>query len=1065
MLSAENISAPKSARHSVSRPLVAAAVAAALAGVVSMPGLAADAPADEEGLSEITVTGSRIQRRDLSAPSPIVTVAPEALTNSATTAIESVMQQLPQFVPAGNQFVSGAQASATTTPGAATLNLRGLGVNRNLVLLDGRRMQPANATLAIDINTIPMAALQGVEVITGGASSVYGPDALAGVTNFILKKNFEGMTVDAQTGVTAEGDGNDTRFSVLMGTNSADGRGNILLSVDWNKRGAVFQRDRDFYVDGWRDPANPGGDFMQQPTYVGTPAAGLPINNPSQAAVNTIYGRTTGAPGVGAEHRFNLDGTPFVQNLGGLGYNGPANGALDAGRNSMVNRLSNGNLDQKYITQFASTPLERYSLFMRGNYELTDNVSAFVQANYTNTTVTTRGNLAPAITVWSVPIPRDGRTLPAALNTLLDSRVQSNFTSGPQAGQPNPNTGPNAPWALFRVLDFFGPLQAQNTSNVYQVLAGLQGKAGIKDWTWEAYFSRGDTSTYSEVRTPSLQRYAQLAAAPNFGRNALITSPPTGVLAGRGYTLRCTSGLPIFQDFTPSADCLNSITTRNKTKTTLSQDVIEANLQGAAFNLPAGEARFAAGVAWRRNNFAFDPGFPEEQINDNPIGLFASNQTAGRVQVKEAYGELLAPIVKNVELELGYRVSDFQTGSQSTTEGTYKALATWKALDSVTFRGGYSFATRAPNAAEAFAGPTLLVVPFPDGDPCSVSTRSPWGNRPASNWNQPTAAANPNTAQVQALCRAIIGNNTSQFDLQTYNPVAGPNGFTRANPPFFPLEIEVQQGALANPSRPGQIKPEQGRTWTLGTVLTEPFGAERLTVTVDAYRIRVTDAIAPISSITVYNNCFNFNGTSNPTYSISNPFCQLIRRNAQTGDREEVAAVFSNLGTIETQGVDLTVDWKRDIGPGTFGFNTSLNWLDYYRYQPDPTQRQNDATGTLDQGGMFDYRLLTNLTYKWDNFDVLLNWRHLPAIDSAAVSLSPVRPQPQQGAGSYDVFGLTGSYTFGKYQIRAGIDNVLDRQPEAINLIPGIDSNTDQTNPSYYDILGRRFFVGFRANL
>jgi iron complex outermembrane recepter protein len=1060
MISAEQYSAPKAARAYFSRSIVAGAVAAAIAGVVTLPAYGADAPAEDEALSEITVTGSRIQRRDLNAPSPVVTVSTEVLSNSATTAIESVMQQLPQFVPAGNQFVSGAQASATTTPGAATLNLRGLGVNRNLVLIDGRRAQPANATLAIDINTIPQAAIQGVEVITGGASSVYGPDALAGVTNFILKKNFEGMTVEAQTGVTAEGDGNDTRFGVLMGMNSADGRGNIMVSVDWNKRGGVFQRDRDFYVNGWRDPANPGGDFMQQPTYVGTPAAGLPNNTPSAAATCGIFGlpadcaanvpgRGVIGPGAGAELRFNLNGTPFIQNVGGLGYNGPANGALDAGRNSMVNRLSNGNLDQKYITQFASTPLERYSMFLRGTYDLTDNISAFMQANYTNTSVTTRGNLAPAITVWSVPIPRDGRTLPAALNTLLNSRVQSNFTTGPQAGQPNPLTGPNAPWALFRVLDFFGPLQAQNTSDVYQVLAGLQGKMGIKDWTWETYFSRGNTATYSEVNTPSLQRYQQLAAAPNFGRNALITSPPAGVLAGRGYTLRCTSGLPIFEEFTPSADCINSITTRNKTKTTLTQDVIEANMQGAAFNLPAGEARFAAGLAWRRNDFRFDPGFPEEQINDNPIGLFASNQTAGRVQVKEAYGEILAPVIKDVELELGYRLSDFNTAG---TESTYKALFTWKALDSVTLRGGYNFATRAPNAAELFAGPTLLVVPFPDGDPCSVSTLAPWGNR----------ASNPNRQQVQNLCRAIIGNSTSQFDLQTYNTIPGPNGFTRANPPFFPLEIEVQQGALGG-RVPQPLNPEQGRTWTLGAVLTEPFGAERLTVTVDAYRIKVTDAIAPISSITVYNNCFNFNGQTNPTYSVTNPFCQLIRRNAQTGDREEVAAVFSNLGTIETQGVDLTVDWKHDFGPGTFGINTSLNWLDFYRYQPDPTQRQNDATGTLDQGGMFDYRLLTNFTYKWNNFDFLLNWRHLPSVESAAVSLSPL--STQQGAGSYNVFGLVGSYTFGKYQIRAGIDNVLDQEPEAINRIPGGDSNTDQTNPSYYDILGRRFFVGFRANL
>lgn len=1019
--------------HFLVRAAVASAVASAMAATFNVH--AQDAAA-EESLDEVTVTGSRIVRRDLSAPSPIVTVATEQLTNSSTTAVESVLQQLPQFVPGNNQFVSGAQATATTTPGAALLNLRGLGVNRNLVLVDGRRWQPANATLAVDVNSIPQAALQGVEVITGGASSVYGPDALAGVTNFILKRDFEGLDIDAQAGITEEGDGSETRISALMGMNSSDGRGNVMLAIDWTKRGAVFQRDRDFYVNGWRDPANPGGDFIMAPTFVGTAAAGLGNNLPSQAATCQIYGLPADctAPGRGGELRFNLDGTPFFQQLDGLGYNGPF-GALDAGRNTMVTRLTSGALDQKYTTQFASTPLERHSLFLRGRYDITESVSAFFQANYSNNVVKTRGNFAPAITVWSVPVPRDGRALPAALNTLLDSRDD-----------------PTAPWVLYQVLDYYGPLESTNTSNVYQVLAGLQGRMGIKDWTWEAYFSRGDTNTIAETPTPSLQRYAQLIAAPDFGRNANLTAPPPGVLAGRGYSLTCTTGLPVFEEFTPSADCLRSIETRTRQKTSLSQDVIEANMQGGAFDLPAGEVRFAAGVAWRRNDFVFDPGYPVEQINDNPIGLFASNGTEGRVQVKEVYGELLAPIIGGLDLELGYRLSDFNTAGN---ESTYKALFTWKAHDTVTFRGGYNFATRAPNAAELYTGPTLLVVPFPDGDPCSVSTRSPWGNLPPGNTFSP-APANPDYLQVQALCRAIIGNSTSLFDTQSYNTPNGPDGFTRANPPFFPLEIETTQG---NPN----VGPEKGRTWTLGAVLSEPFGIDSLVVTIDGYRIRVTDAIAPISSITVYNNCFNFNGVSNPTYDINNQYCQLIRRNPQTGDREEVKALYSNLGTIETQGVDLSIAWGRDIGPGRFSFNTTLNWLDYYRYQPDQNSRQNDATGTLDQGGQFEYRLLTNLAYRWNNFSVGLNWRHLPSVDSAAVSLSP--NSNQLGAGSYDVFGLTGTWDMGRFSFRAGIDNLFNTDPESINAIPGGDTNTDQTNPSFYDVLGRRYYVGVKISL
>ena len=139
---------------------------------------------------------------------------------------------------------------------------------------------------------------------------------------------------------------------------------------------------------------------------------------------------------------------------------------------TMVNRLANGNLDQKYTTQYASTPLERHSLFLRGRYDITDSITALVQANYSNNQVTTRGNFAPAVTVWSVPVPRDGRALPAELNQLLDSRTQQ-FTAG---GAPIANTGPNAPWVLFQVPNYFGPLTADNTNNVWQVMAGLEGK-------------------------------------------------------------------------------------------------------------------------------------------------------------------------------------------------------------------------------------------------------------------------------------------------------------------------------------------------------------------------------------------------------------------------------------------------------------------------------------------------------------------------------------------------------------------------------------------------------------
>ncbi|MCP5145859.1 MAG: TonB-dependent receptor [Gammaproteobacteria bacterium] len=966
----------------------------------------------------ITVTGSRIARRDLTAPSPIMTVDTGSFENSATTGVESVLNQMPQFVPGNTQFTSSIQNSATSTPGAATLNLRGLGSNRNLILIDGRRAQPANATLAVDVNTIPSSAIANVEVITGGASAVYGPDAMAGVVNFVLKDDFEGIEFDAQYGVTEDGDGDESRISTLMGMNSADGRGNIMIGLDWTKRKPVFQRDRQFYVDAWMDPENPSGAFVQARSYFGG------TNLPSQAAVDALFPQAApGTVGVSSEFRFNEDGSVFV-NQGALGYNGPYN-CLDCGPFTMMKQLTDGNLDQFTTTGYLSTPLERHSVFLRGTYEINDSISGFFQGNYSNIEVTQRGGIPPAITVWQAAVPRDGRTLPDDLNTLLDSRAT-----------------PGGDWALFQVLDYNGPIEPVNSNNVWQLMAGVEGELMDGDWTWEAYVSRGETSIVAEnFRMPSLQRYQFLVSRPNFGAGDAWTAPD----GGRGYLISCPSGLPVFSDFTPDESCLDDIDTRLINRSKLVQEIVEVNLQGGAFELPAGEVRFAVGSTYRYNSFEFQPGNPLGQLRDNPIGVFASNGTGGAIDVYEFYGEALVPVLDNLDLELGIRYSDFSTAGG---KETYKALFTWAPMESLSFRGGFQYATRAPNIAELFTAPTQEVVFHPDQDPCSVTTLSPWGN----------VASNPDRQQVIDLCRAIIGNNTSQFDTQTYSitGIPGPEGFHRQNPPFFPLEIALRQG---NPD----VAPETGKTFTVGAVIADPFGVENLNITIDAYRIELSDAISPLSVATVYNNCFNWDGNSNPTYDVNNSWCQMIRRNPVTGDREEVDTPFFNLGSLTTQGIDLTINYGRDIGPGFFNVNTTINYLNKFKYQVAPGDIIVDAKGTLDQGGLFDIQAFTRFSYSWDNFSVGLNWRYLDSIKAAAAAQSP--NTTIQGTGSYNLFNLNASWNIGeRYSVRFGIDNLFDHDMVAVNNNPGVDSNSDNTVASIYDPLGRRFYLGFKAS-
>src|SRR5512139_2163356 len=191
---------------------LAFACSTALVAVTASPAVLAqeggqDGAAEPQG-EPIVVTGSRIVRRDYEANSPIVTVGEDLLKATGTSALETSLNKLPAFTPVQTPSLGGdIQPTATNTPGAATVSLRGLGTNRNLVLVDGRRATPANALGVVDINTIPAAAIERVEIITGGASATYGADAVGGVVNFILKKNFEGLVLDGQAGISERGDG------------------------------------------------------------------------------------------------------------------------------------------------------------------------------------------------------------------------------------------------------------------------------------------------------------------------------------------------------------------------------------------------------------------------------------------------------------------------------------------------------------------------------------------------------------------------------------------------------------------------------------------------------------------------------------------------------------------------------------------------------------------------------------------------------------------------------------------------------------------------------------------
>jgi outer membrane receptor protein involved in Fe transport len=352
----------------------------------------AQAPPGQGQLEEIFVTGSRIVRRDNSSNSPIVTIEAEAFQAQVGLNFEAYLNQLPEYNPAASPTTTqgDVQITPVNSVGIASISLRGFGPNRNLVLLNGKRLVPINALMVTDVNSIPSALIQRVETITGGASAVYGADAVGGVTNFILRDNFEGLELDAQYGTSDAGDGQETRLSGVFGANLSDGRGNVAVGFERYDREAARVIERDIYQERFLDPSAAGDFIFLQ----GTSHYNCLFNCPNANAVNGVFasrpaGTDVFSPISGNFFRqfdFNADGTLFVQNseAGLSNFTGGPNFTLYPAR--IFDASVPGNT--KPITglkwhnskALASAPQERYSLFATGTYDVADNITAYARA-------------------------------------------------------------------------------------------------------------------------------------------------------------------------------------------------------------------------------------------------------------------------------------------------------------------------------------------------------------------------------------------------------------------------------------------------------------------------------------------------------------------------------------------------------------------------------------------------------------------------------------------------------------------------------------------------------------
>ena len=1169
--------------------LLSASVSAALSAMV----LSSIAPiayaAEEEGLEEIVITGSRIVRRDYDSNSPIVTVNAADFETQTGLNVESYLNQLPEYNPAASPTTTqgDVQITPVNSVGIASISLRGFGANRSLVLVNGKRPTPINPLMVTDVNGIPSALIQRVETITGGASAVYGADAVAGVTNFILRDNFEGFEFDTQYGVTDDGDADETRISMVLGANVADGRGNVTLGLERYNRDAERQTENDFYMDFRNNPLT-GGTFGLQ----GINSYGCNLNCPPNSTIEGLFaGRPAGTNvftplAVNANNRgynFNSDGTIWVAgSQGGLSrYKGPRDNGEYLPQTTFDGSIPPGsttfsNLKWYDQSAFSSAPQERYSFFTSGNFDVTDTVNVFGRATFAESKTRTTLFGTSAITGWETTVPYNP-TLDSPVDPTLDytstaivTAVRNNpaafanpsfiATGKPGANFPVPpelaillNARPTkaGPWQPnWNPDDSLPPRNTYNTNEVWQVEIGTNIDLPIRDWTAEIYGSHAESATYNVATgNLSLSRYRALSNLKDYGRNASGTGNLKYTL-GDGTTInaprpafgvgdyKCTTGLydTFFSGDKPmSKDCFEAINANLQTRTQNKQDIIEVNLQGSLMELPAGEVRAAAGFQNRRNSSKFYPDILQSQnsFTDQVIGVYPTGSLDAGTSVDDVYVEALVPVlsdikfIQSLELELGARYSDYE---HSDPETTWKALANWEINDRLRVRGGFNAATRAPNLGEMFLNQQEIftVGGANFGDGCGLRSNAPFGAGgalpdPILNPGEPQTALAPSQTNAGALsalmiCEELMGGQNSLAANQFYK-VSNAGGAAGAT-----FNWILQEGNT-------NLTSETAETWTLGAVATSPWDnpwLSGMTLSLDAYRIEIEDAIMLYSLDYAQNRCFGTPVTTRAEAQAraKTDGCMLLPRDQVNGVGLTSKVSYDNQARIKTQGFDIALNWFGELDelvglPGRLGLSVNATVLDYYKTKQSPGafDVETDWAGSLGpnlsgtNGGAYDFRLFGSVSYILDDVSLSLRWRHLPKVWSAGYNsqqaikannasvaagakglLLGYTPTTEIETDAYDVLDFSFNWNISEtYVLRGGITNLLDSEPEYVAPSAGYGASTTlntvcstagggtappgcqnpfgfslpgvgSINGGYYDVLGRRYFVGIKAS-
>jgi outer membrane receptor protein involved in Fe transport len=974
---------------------------------------------------DIVVTGSRIARPTLDSPAPVTTLGVADLTRTGAITVGDVLNDLPSLRSTYSQANS---TQFIGTSGLNFLDLRGLGVTRTLVLVNGRRhITSSEGDFLVDTNTIPTDLLDRVDIVTGGQSAVYGSDAMAGVVNFVLKRDFDGLTLNGQSGISSKGDHGTYRLTGTYGKNFADGRGNVAVSLEYNKSDLVTYTDRPNLTGattGRRqfqlvdspalDNTIPNRTYLDRVRSFGYDNGGnfIAYNGSSLSACGTGASAACLPNGYPRVFGFRPDGALYEYNYG--------TDFRPAGSNNN-NGGDGGILNDRGTLQ---PSLKRYVANVLGHYDVSDAFKPFFEAKFVRVESFNQGTptFAQGGEQGTVALAAGGRR--AAVGGFTTQSI------GIPISLDNPYLQPGAAATIRSLLpagaeffrlnrnnNDFGTRDEYDRRDTYRIVGGVEGTFN-DDWKYDVSVNYGEFRTRSTFYNNRINQnfYNAVDATRNAGGQIVCRINQTTVTDPNCVPIN------VLGDGAPSQAALNYINTNSQRRGKATEFDVTANVVGDSsqlFELPGGPVQFALGGEYRREtaSYAYDDLVKSGATFLNAIPDFNPPSFA----VKEAYGELNLPLLKNTrfaeELTVNgaVRVADYK-GSAGTV-WTWNAGALYAPIRDIKARVSYAKAVRAPTLGDLYASQSQNFDLL--NDPCDANF---------INTGRATRVANCAAAGVPAN----FINNTARAGSTEFLSGGNPN-----------------------------LGAEKSRSWTYGVIL-QPSFLPGLAITADYYDIKISNVIAQVDAQQILDGCYD-------GATLDNQFCRLINPRQANSEFAQSALLQStlNFAALRAKGIDLDVSYSHALlGDDKLALRFIGTWV---RDRTDFPYLDNPAQPDRVKGELGDpvYSFNASADYSRGPFTLGYQLRYI-----GRQSITDWEAQHDtNGVAALDPYyadrvyyphafyhALRGSVDVSKqFRLYAGVDNLTDKKPPLGLLGVG--------NDAIYDNVGRFMYVGFSVKM